>query len=336
MTAMWLNVAQMTGAGRILQDAFAEKFPDGAHWIDVLAWRKRCRAKKYDWAWIDTNHPPFTDIHRSLVHVQKTSVWDCNPRSFEWRFVAKRQNESPSITAGATPVALTDLVVATYSNPGDLVFDPMMGTGTALVSALWAGRRAAGLEIEEERYGRAIENLHLAVEKGTSNAFTVGLGSALDGDAMRIGRDANLVFIDPPWGETRNDSHSSSLGWNKTAFAPYSGEERTTPRSRRKRNNIGNLKLAGQMDAMSAIYATCYSLAVPKAYLVITARDYRKNNEQIPFTALTIKTAIDAGWILYDRAIAVLNRASHFQHLNSQRHDHLLPVHQEVLIFRKG
>lgn len=47
------------------------------------------------------------------------------------------------------PVALMAYMVATYTNPGDVVLDCSMGSGSTLVAAAGLGRRAIGIEIEE-------------------------------------------------------------------------------------------------------------------------------------------------------------------------------------------
>lgn len=41
--------------------------------------------------------------------------------------------------------ALARAAIETYSDPGELVLDPRCGTGTTLVEAIYAGRRAAGI-----------------------------------------------------------------------------------------------------------------------------------------------------------------------------------------------
>ena len=64
------------------------------------------------------------------------------------------------------PVALLEYLVKTYSNPGDVVFDPFMGSGTTAVACLRTGRHYIGFElsaeycqIAEQRVTEAIDHL---------------------------------------------------------------------------------------------------------------------------------------------------------------------------------
>lgn len=47
------------------------------------------------------------------------------------------------------PLALMRELIGLFSNQGELIFDPFMGSGTTLRAAKDLGRRAIGIEIEE-------------------------------------------------------------------------------------------------------------------------------------------------------------------------------------------
>jgi DNA modification methylase len=53
------------------------------------------------------------------------------------------------------PVPLFDYLIRSYSNPGDLVLDNAMGSGTTIISAVDADRRAIGIENDPEMFAIA-------------------------------------------------------------------------------------------------------------------------------------------------------------------------------------
>ena len=55
--------------------------------------------------------------------------------------------------------------ILAWSRPGDLVFDPMAGSGTTLKMALLNNRRYLGFEIHKPYYEIAQKRLHLAHEQ---------------------------------------------------------------------------------------------------------------------------------------------------------------------------
>lgn len=57
------------------------------------------------------------------------------------------------------PVALLEYLIRTYSNEGDLVLDPTMGSGSTGVAALNAGRRFVGIERDAGYFAVAEERI---------------------------------------------------------------------------------------------------------------------------------------------------------------------------------
>lgn len=60
------------------------------------------------------------------------------------------------------PLAVLDRVIRATSNPGELVLDPFAGSGTTLVAAETAGRRAIGFELSPEYARRIPERFAIA------------------------------------------------------------------------------------------------------------------------------------------------------------------------------
>jgi modification methylase len=101
--------------------------------------------------------------------------------------------------------ALARTAIATYSSVGELVLDPMCGTGTTLVEAVHLGREAIGVELEPRWAALAAANLTLARQEGAT-----GRGLVTRGDARLLGRglldqlagQVKLILTSPPYGSS--------------------------------------------------------------------------------------------------------------------------------------
>lgn len=67
------------------------------------------------------------------------------------------------------PVALLEYLVRTYTNPGELVLDNTMGSGSAGVAAVNTARKFIGIEKESAYFEIAAERLSLAQSSGTTS-----------------------------------------------------------------------------------------------------------------------------------------------------------------------
>ena len=64
------------------------------------------------------------------------------------------------------PRRLMSEIIADFTNPGDLVCDPFMGSGTTGVAAVMAGRRFVGIELQEKYFNLACKRLDQAQRQG--------------------------------------------------------------------------------------------------------------------------------------------------------------------------
>ncbi len=113
----------------------------------------------------------------------------------------RRDRYTPESTAHPAKMlpAVAAHAIAHYTEPGDLVLDPMCGIGTTLVEALHLGRRAIGVEYEPHWVDVARANLAHARDHGAPHAADArvlhgdarGLATLLSPDI--IGRGALVV-----------------------------------------------------------------------------------------------------------------------------------------------
>lgn len=59
------------------------------------------------------------------------------------------------------PVELFEYLIKTYTNPGELVFDTCMGSGTTAVACINTGRNYTGFELDEKYYTTAVKRISL-------------------------------------------------------------------------------------------------------------------------------------------------------------------------------
>jgi site-specific DNA-methyltransferase (adenine-specific) len=65
-------------------------------------------------------------------------------------------NRERGLHPNQKPVALIEYFIRTYTEPGDLICDPFMGSGTTGVAALKLGRRFIGIEAESKYFEAAV------------------------------------------------------------------------------------------------------------------------------------------------------------------------------------
>jgi DNA modification methylase len=196
-------------------------------------------------------------------------------------------------------VHLVEFLIDKYTKPGDIVLDPMAGTGILGVIAALRGRNAVQVEIEP-RFYEWMEKARLNVE----NTPTLGRkGKIINilGDARRLSellsQNVNTIITSPSYADSLTHEHDE-LKETKLVLRK-SGENKGKPialgRSQvhtiysTSSNNIGNLPL-GNIDAIitSPPYAETIShrsggpVRVRKVgSSTITARQYSKSESNI-------------------------------------------------------
>lgn len=121
-------------------------------------------------------------VFRQVLHLQKTNpmpsarkYWQFTTQYGLWwaksPYIFNRQYSGHDIltySAGHTgiqwhpstkPLAPMESIIRVHSNPGDLVFDPFLGSGTTAVAAKKLGRRFFGCDISQEYVDMANKRL---------------------------------------------------------------------------------------------------------------------------------------------------------------------------------
>jgi tRNA G10 N-methylase Trm11 len=243
---------------------------------------------------------------------------------------------------------LARTIIGSYSEPGQLVLDPMCGIGTTLVEAIHLNREAIGVELAPRWAALAASNVLLAHEQGAvANAL------ALRGDARQLGNgllgelagSVALILTSPPYGPSTHGhvrKHPDRVEKLNTYYSRNPENLAHLPaRPTRKRRECFEA-------AFAEILTGCGRMLAPGGHLVLTVRPYRARGALVDLPGETIRLARDAGLTLAGRHVALLcglrgsefvSRTSFFQ-IQHQRRGAiprmLLIAHEDALVFTKS
>ncbi|GAA3714434.1 hypothetical protein GCM10022224_095140 [Nonomuraea antimicrobica] len=241
--------------------------------------------------------------------------------------------------------SIASQVISAFTEPGELVVDPMCGIGTTLVEAVHLGRHAAGMEYEADFAGLTAANVQYARSQGATGFARVACGDARNiatvlGDLRDM---AALVLTSSPYGvRTHGHVHCGS----REGGGPV---KKSNHRYSTDKGNLAHQRLPQLMEGFGRILTGCGELLRPGGVVAVTVRPIRVDGRLVDLPGQVIETAEAAGLVLTHRLAALLcglrdgrlvNRASFFQMLETWRsreqgHPVCAAAHEDLLILRK-
>jgi len=190
--------------------------------------------------------------------------------------------------------------ITTYTQPGELVCDPLAGTGTTLVEAVHTGRHALGVEYESGWAALAEANIaHAHRHGGTGNASIVRADATDLPDILpaHYRGQVALVLTSPPYGRTMHGRVEHRRGPLTRFHNSYGPPDPA---------NLAHRSRIGLLDGLTQVLAGCRTLLRPDGLIVVTARPWRRNGLLVDLPGQIIDAAITAGLQPVDRCIALL------------------------------
>ena len=204
------------------------------------------------------------------------AVWPCAQSTGQCQRRGRYVSESNRHPAKMLP-AIARRVIATYSDPGDLVVDPMCGIGTTPVEAIHLGRHAIGVELEPRWAKLARANVERASDQGAHLRAQI-----IGGDASQLPRllttraqrllaqvvhesddlahtaygHVDLILTSPPYG-------CGIAEVSKEALARRSGTIRSedTYNYSPDLRNLGHARGGDYLEAMAEVYGACAAVS---------------------------------------------------------------------------
>jgi len=279
---------------------------------------------------LEPSSEELTDVTTTVWSFPKRGSWATHKGDY-------RGNWAPQI-----PRAL----MLMYTEPGDLVLDPMVGSGTTLIEAKLLGRNSIGVDIN---YNAVILTLHRlyyldkaykAKGAGVLSEFIHGDGS----DRARITiNGVDFKVIEKAWfkvynGDARNLNEVKDESVDLIATHPpyfniikYGDKESVE----------GDLSKARDLEEylkwMKETAKEFYRVLKPGKYCAILIGDTRVHKHYVPISHYVLDVFLDVGFILKEEVIKIQHKMKTTREIwhKLEGRDFLLIYHEKLFIFRK-
>jgi modification methylase len=266
-----------------------------------------------------------------------------------------RQRGAAYVAGGRHPAKMWPAIARTaierYSQPGDLVLDPMCSVGTSLVEAVLAGRSAFGVDLEAQWVAHASANIDAALRERPSEGVRA---EVVQGDAADLADlleqqhlvgQASLVLTSPPYGAV---THGQPDTARVTGGAIRNRHHRYHEQS--SKQPLATSSLPRLTAGLERVFTGCHAALRPGGFMVVTSRPFTEQRQLVDFPALVIRAGLAAGFVLHERCVALLSRwdgqrlhpHATFFHLANTRTlrargtFRVLRAHEDVLVFRRA
>jgi DNA modification methylase len=201
-----------------------------------------------------------------------------------------------------------------YTKVGDLVCDPMMGSGTTLVECKLMSRNGIGVDINPESVMVAMNRLdfkYSPIDEYKEPKVEAYVGDARNLDAIRDD-SIDLVATHPPY----------------AGIVPYSKAK--IP------GDLSSLKIENFIIEMSKVASECYRILKPNKHCAILIGDTRKHLHYIPINVGILNKFLEAGFVLREDIIKLQHKTKTTREKwRGSKYDFYKIAHEHLYIFRK-
>ena len=185
-------------------------------------------------------------------------------------------------------IYMIESILNYVSKPGDIVMDPMSGTGTILV-ALTMNRGVIAIEIEE---------LYLQLQKQALELMMPGLDNPyvllLHGDCRKfLPLNANHIVFSPPYAAILKSNPLKAASTRSLAGSTY---EDSIQHYSTSADNVGNLSRFLYNQAMEDVYQKCYQSLPSGGTLTVILKDYIEEQKRVFLSDWLQRVCIRAGF----------------------------------------
>lgn len=140
-----------------------------------------------------------------------------------WWDIAKRDKSDghDEVYHGCFVPQIPRYMIYRFTKPGDVVFDPMMGSGTTGIEAVKLGRHFLGVDLNEEVADAARKRIKKARKAAQTDVeVEIGCGDVMDLD-LAFEAPPNLVMFHPPYLDIIKFNEEGTGCWSRLAAPEF-------------------------------------------------------------------------------------------------------------------
>lgn len=201
------------------------------------------------------------------------------------------------------------------SKTGDLVLDPMMGSGTTLVECKLTGRNGIGVDVNRDSVMVSMNRLDFKYNP-LDESYKEPRIETYEGDARNLNvledNQVDLIATHPPYAGIISYSKSQVPG------------------------DLSALKLEDFMKEIGRVATELFRVLKPGGHCAILIGDTRKHRHYIPISIGVLGKFLDAGFVLREDIIKIQhNTKTTREKWKGSNYDFYKIAHEHLYIFRK-
>ncbi len=239
---------------------------------------------------------------------------------------------------GNWPPQLARALILMYTEKGETVLDPMVGSGTTCIEAKLLGRNCIGVDVNYESLMLTLHRLYYLekalerLEKGGLSSF-VGSKVLLDGISLE---DIKKAKVEIYHGDARNlDKIADESVQLVATHPPYWGiikYNKVDP------NNLSAARtLEDFLRGLRDVAKETYRVLEKGRHAAILIGDTRKRKHYVPISNYTMLVFLSVGFLLREEVIKIQHKMKTTREVWSKmkERDFLLIKHEKLFVFRK-
>jgi DNA modification methylase len=197
-----------------------------------------------------------------------------------------------------------------YSEEGELVLDPMVGSGTTLIEARLLNRNAIGYDVNQNAVNITAGRITFEVKNSSKQQVMLGNAQKLPEEDNSI----DLIVTHPPY----LNLVTYSDGKNPDDFSSISS-------------------IPKFLDALEIALREMYRVLKPNHFCAILIGNTRKGQHYVPLSHFVLQRCLRTGFVLKEEIIKTQHNTTHGPRwsASAKHYKFYLIMHEHLFIFRK-